>query len=111
MENEPGEHRSHWSHPAVPPARTKILYSTTGTLGTTEKLAKAKDPLELDPQPPVFATMLLPFDTYMLLTAAETLWLNEFTDRAASIAAARWSAHSWGEATFDLWRSGKAASP
>jgi hypothetical protein len=40
--NEPGEHRSHWSHPAVPPVRTKILCSTTGTTGPIEKLAKAK---------------------------------------------------------------------
>ena len=32
--------QSHWSHPAVPPIRTKILCSTTGTTGPTEKLAR-----------------------------------------------------------------------
>ena len=37
MEDEPAEHRSHWSHPAVPPIRTKILFSTTGTTSSTEE--------------------------------------------------------------------------
>ena len=41
-EDEPGEHRSHWSHRLVPPLQDQIPWSTTGTTSPTEKL-KAED--------------------------------------------------------------------
>jgi hypothetical protein len=42
MEDEVGEHRSHWSHRLVPPLQDQIPWSTTGTTSPTEKL-KAED--------------------------------------------------------------------
>jgi hypothetical protein len=42
MEDEVGEHRSHWSHRRVPPLQHRIRWSNTGTTGPTEKWSRPR---------------------------------------------------------------------